>query len=436
MKALPAAFAALFLVVGCVSVGPSETTAPTTAATAAPSLGVTTPAPATETPTVAPTATPAPTPTPTPTPAPTAAPTEEATVVPESVAPSVVPPSSGPSSSDELFADDFSDPSSGWEELDQDFASVTYDSGVLAFRYNDSGAWAFTVRSLDVPESTLVLAADFSPQSDGVFGLLCGDSNSAKFYGAVVGSDGGLVFLETDNGTINVLQRYDEMGLDVSIGGSNPLALECSATPDGVVQMVVGLSKTGPVAVHRESSTGITSFDTTGMYGEASSDGYTLTVDTVAAWGVGGADATMSDGAQMVLAHIPSELQQNCYESPIWNTDAQFVVTCIEQTEGTGAELAQYKQYADADGMNSDYQGTVSAFGVTSTGSCQSGPNEAGWTLNEQPGGRVQCAPQTVGIRFDWTDDQSGILSTLIDFDGSYQDTYNQWQDAGPINPQ
>ena len=64
------------------------------------------------------------------------------------------------------------------------------------------------------------------------------------------------------------------------------------------------------------------------------------------------------------------------------------------------------------------------------------GPNEAEWDVSEQPGGRVQCAPQKVGIRFDWTDDLTNILSSLIDFDGSYKDTYDQWVDAGPIIPQ
>ena len=95
----------------------------------------------------------------------------------------------------------------------------------------------------------------------------------------------------------------------------------------------------------------------------------------------------------------------------MWNSDADFVVTCMLQTDGKAAELAQYLQYAGADGMNSAYQGLVTAFGVESQGSCSSGPNESTWAVNEQTGGRVQCAPQTIGIRFDWTDDLSNILS-------------------------
>ena len=438
LKSLPLAVAALFVVAGCVSVGPTPSSGPSGAVTAAPSVGVPTTAPVTQAPTVAPTVAPTPPPTLAPTlpPVITPAPTEEATL-PPTTEPSGTPGASGsPTTRDLLYNDDMSDPTSGWEELNQDFATVSYDSGVLAMRFNDPQAWAFTVRQLTEANTTLVEEADFAPQSGGLFGLLCGDSASSSYYGAVVSTDGGLVFIETDNGTINVLERHDNLGLDVSIGSSNPMALECSVTVDGAIQMVVGLANTGPVAVYRDAGNGLSAFDVSGLYGEAASDGYTLTVDTAAGWGAGGADGTMSDGAQILFAHIPTNLQSNCYESPIWNTAATYSVTCVLQTQGKGGELLQYKQYADANGMNAGYQDLVTAFGVESQGSCQSGPNESSWAVNEQTGGLVQCAPQFVGIRFDWTDDLTNILSSLIDFDGSYPDTYSQWQDAGPITPQ
>jgi hypothetical protein len=303
---------------------------------------------------------------------------------------------------------------------------------VLAFRYNQNQAWAYTVRHLGAPQTTLVPIADFSPQSDGIFGLLCGNNADAKLYGAVVDTNGGVVFLETDNGTVNVLDRQDKLGLTVTEGSSNPMALECHADGSGGLSLVAALANTGPVAVYRVDSGGPQSLDIVGMYAEAASDGYTLTVDSAAAFGLGGADGTMSDGAKALLAHVPTEFQSNCYESP--STDAaQFVVSCMPQTSGTGAELYRYEQYSDADTMNAAYQERVTNFGVASQGSCQTGPNETEWGIGEQPGGRVQCAPQAVGIRFDWTDDMTNILSSLIDFGGSYKDTYQQWVNAGPL---
>ena len=306
---------------------------------------------------------------------------------------------------------------------------------MLALRFNSNQAWAYSVRALAGPHGTVVQAADLAPQSDGIFGLLCGDTTSQTYYGAVVTTDGALIFIETDNGTVNVLKRFDDLGLDVTVGGSNPMALECAIDNGGSLDMVAGLSGTGPVGVRSESA-GLSAFDATGIYGEASSDGYTLAVDSAAAWGSGGTDGTMSDAADILYQHIPTDLQNNCYESPNWNTDANTVVTCIEQTEGKGAELLQLQQFSAGAGMDAAYQRLVDAFGVESQGSCKSGPNEAQWTVNEQAGGRVQCAPQLVGIRFDWTDDLTSILSSLIDFDGSYQDTYDEWVDAGPIIPQ
>jgi hypothetical protein len=159
-------------------------------------------------------------------------------------------------------------------------------------------------------------------------------------------------------------------------------------------------------------------------------------VDLATAFGVGGSDGTMSNGAQILLAHIPTDFQQNCYESPQFSDAPQYIVSCIPQTSGKGAEIERYEQFADKASMDAAYQDLIDVFGVDSSGSCQSGPNEADWEINEQTGGRVQCAPQTNGIRFDWTDDLTSILSSLIDFDGSYKDTYDSWVNAGPIIPQ
>ena len=53
-----------------------------------------------------------------------------------------------PASRDLLFDDDMTDPSSGWQQLDEDFATISYDSGVLAFRYNQNQSWAYTVRQI------------------------------------------------------------------------------------------------------------------------------------------------------------------------------------------------------------------------------------------------------------------------------------------------
>jgi len=442
-KASLAVLTAVFLVAGCVTVGPSPSGSPGGPASGLPSLGVATPGrvsfPPLPTPVVtpAPVATPTAVPTPTLAPAPSAtpAPTPGGTPEPTSPATAEPTPAGSPdiSQRDLLFDDQMSDPSSGWSPLDQDFVSVTYDTGVLAFRFNSNPAWALSPRQLDSPQTTLVSIGAFMPQSDGFFGSMCGDSVTGDYYGAVVGTDGSLVFVGISNSKVNVLARRDALDLSVPVGSTTLMELECSTNSGGDVSLIVGLPYTGPVAVDVEQGVGPTSFDSVALYGEAASDGYTLAVDEATLYGVGGSDGTMSDGAQGVLSHIPTDFQQNCHESPLFNDTATFVVTCIPQTSGTGAEIEQYKQFASNADMDAAYQDLVSAFGVESTGTCQSGPNETNWTISGTTFGRVQCAPQKAGIRFDWTDDTTAILSSLIDFQGNYSDTYDQWLNAGPL---
>ena len=439
-KLLLAVSTAVFLVAGCVTVGPSASGSPAAAPSGLPSIGAATIAPLSfpPIPTLpALSLPPAPTPTATPTPTPTATPlpTVAGTIHPTSPATSAPTPGGSPgiSERDLLFDDDMSDASSGFSPLNEDFASVSYDTGVLAFRFNSNPAWALSPRQLDGAQTTLVSIGVFLPQSAGYFGSLCGDSTTGDYYGAVVGTDGSLVFISITDNKVNVLVREDTLGLDAAVGSTVPVALECSTNSNGDVSLIAGLAHTGPVAVDVEPSAGPTSFDYIGMYGEAASDSYTLGVDEAVLYGLGGSDGTLSDGAQQVMGHIPADFQQNCHESPLFNDAATYVVTCIPQISGTGAEIEQYRQFASKASMDAAYQDLVGAFGVDSTGTCQNGPNETNWTVNSVTLGRVQCAPQTAGIRFDWTDDTTTILSSLVDFEGSYSDTYAQWIDAGPV---
>jgi hypothetical protein len=201
---------------------------------------------------------------------------------------------------------------------------------------------------------------------------------------------------------------------------------------DGDVTLSAGLSQTGPLTVYTQKAAGPTSFDVVGLYAEALSDGYTLAVDNAAAFGLGGSDGTMSAGAQQLLTHIPADVQTNCSESPLFSDASTYIVDCLLQTSGKGPELAQYEQYDSKDAMDATFQDIVTTFGVASTGTCESGPNETDWSITGTTYGHVQCAPQKVGIRFDWTDDRLNILSSLIDFDGNYKATYDVWVNAGP----
>jgi hypothetical protein len=421
------------LLVGCVTVEPSTTPAPTRGASAAPSIEPTTPAPATASAGPAPTDSPAPTASTSPTAEPTSPPSEEPSAEPTAEAsgtPSSEP--TGPPARDLLFEDAMDDPSSGWSTLSQDFATISFDGDVLAFHFDSGGAWAYTSRSLDLPQAVLRAIGRFEPQDEGAFGMFCGDSTTNTYYGAVVTTDGGLIFLQLTGNNQTTLERHDELGLDVPIGGDATLGVQCTGATDTsglVIEAVIGGD--GPVAVYTQGN-GPATFDLVTAYGEAIADGLNVALARTAAYGL---SEIMSPEADELISHIPLEFQNACAESPVpplFAERASAVVTCIEQTSGDGAEIAEYVQFDSSDLMNAAYQDRIDAFGVASEGTCQSGPNETTWSISGTVYGRVQCAPQDVGIRFDWTDERLSILASLVDFEGDYGPTFDQWVNAGP----
>ena len=119
-----------------------------------------------------------------------------------------------------------------------------------------------------------------------------------------------------------------------------------------------------------------------------------------------------ADGEEL-LGHVPSDWQEQCVDTPSTNA-ATAVVSCFLQTEGTGAELAIFQQFPTAAPMDDTYRDLVDLFGVESEGDCERGPHETTWSVQDETLGRLQCAPQGVGIRFDWTHDQLLILSSRL----------------------
>jgi hypothetical protein len=114
---------------------------------------------------------------------------------------------------------------------------------------------------------------------------------------------------------------------------------------------------------------------------------------------------------------------------------ARFVVSCfLGQPGHSGAEVAEYVQYENVDDMNAAYQQHVQSFPPFGGTDCTSEASEYPYHYSghTEDAGRLLCSDQTVGIRFDWTENRLQILSTLVDLDGSYSDTYSDWLQAGP----
>lgn len=427
-------FSALLVsgLIGCVGVTGGPTQLPSSTA----SLGVTTPLPAsarpTPTPTVAATPTPTVAVTTTPVP-PTAPPTSEPTPFPSSGGPAETPPAQ---TNDLLFLDNMDDPASGWSDLNAELATVAYADSAVRISILRHPAYAYTERDLGAEYGVVLAVGEFNPSAQGSAGLLClatGEAGATGLaYGAVFTPVGGVIFISIDNGQIAVLENNDAVGVTLPVGASTIYGLACAGTSTGALRLVAFGAASGPLTSY-QIDIGPETFRAVGAYGESLEDGFNLDFQTVAVYGIPGSDVAMSPEGQELLTHVPADWQQLCIESPTSGTEAAAVV-CFLQQDGTGVEIASYESYASNEAMDAAYQERVTNYGVEPTGSCQSGPNETTWSIDGVQYGNVQCAPQQVGIRVDWTDTRVGILSTLVDFEGDYGAAYNTWLNAGP-NP-
>ncbi len=391
------------------------------------------------TPSPTPPATPTPTPSPTPpaTPTPTPSPTPPATPTP-TPAPTSVPVDTR----NLLFRDDFSDPSSGWavgEVTDVDGAAVgniAYADGALRFDTNDPGDWIWTLRPTGDTKGTMRLAGEFVPALDGQFGLMC-VSDDGQLFGALVTTTGGWSFVTiTADGPVELLGD-DNAGLDVPVGEPTHLTVECAGLASGKLRMQMWLDGAGPIGMY-EANAGPDSFDSTAVYVEGDSVSFSARLEEISAFGVTGNDGQPNADGQALLTHVPDEWQPNCYQSPV---PAPFgglatanLVCFLGQPGDPGAEVVEFAQYSSREDMEAAYQARISAFGAgDGATTCEQGSGEHEYTIRDVPLGRVLCVDQTRGIRFDWTDDRLNILSTAVDYDGSYSLTYADWKHGGPL---
>lgn len=417
-RALGVCVAVASLLVGCVSIGE-----PSAQPSVGQSVGITTPVPVpSATPSASATATAIPSteePTPSPTAVATSTPTAEPTGTP------------APANADLVFVDNMDDPTSGWGLGSLQSRSVAYAEGALRMTIAEESDAVWSTHVLPAEYSVIRVAAQFTMAARGGVGLMCATPDNV-LYGAEITTRGELLFFSIENGVTNALSPLTDLDLDVQVGEPVLFGLECAGSATGALRLVPVMTDTGPLGIYQVVD-GPSTFSRVAVYSEAFEQGFSADVDPVAAYAIAGSPDGMTPEGEELLTHVPEDWQQTCYESPVTETPTA-IIQCVLQTEGVGVELAQYEQSASNADMDADYQEVIETYGVEPTDSCESGPNETSWNIQGDTFGRVQCAPQKVGIRFDWTDDRLSILSTLIDFDGDYENSYKLWQDAGP-NP-
>jgi hypothetical protein len=338
---------------------------------------------------------------------------------------------------DQLF-DDTLTTNDGWFTGSTGGGTVTFASGQLVLSPTQDGSWEASSRPTGSRSGTLAVAAELMPSSDGIVGVMC-DNAGTDFFGGAVGTDGAWYLLSVEHGGLNVLSHGDAGSVSLPVDEPSLVVVECAAKSTGGLHLELWVGGQGLVATYQQGDAP-ESFDGAAIYAESQSSGFSATLTHAQAFGVANLNGEPSAAAQqLLLDHVPHDWSSSCFEAPVpgaYGTWPDTIVTCFLGKAGqAGAEVAEYAQYSNGDQMDADYQARVAAFPATNdAGTCQDGPTEGAWSYGGQDSdaGRLTCAQQAVGIRYDWTETQLNIMSTLIDFDGSYADTWSDWLKAGP----
>ena len=90
-----------------------------------------------------------------------------------------------------LFKDDFSDTSSGWDQVTTDTGVTDYTDGVYRIYVNETGTDVWANPGLDFTDvSVQVEASMVGGPADNDFGVVCRSMDVSKFYFFVISSDG------------------------------------------------------------------------------------------------------------------------------------------------------------------------------------------------------------------------------------------------------
>jgi hypothetical protein len=279
------------------------------------------------------------------------------------------------------------------------------------------------------------IIGDFRPTNLGRFGVMCA-SGDDQLFGALLGTDGSWAFVTIGAGGAEELFSDHSAGLQVLQGQSNLVALECAGVATGLMRLTLWVGKSGPIATWVQAD-GPQTFDRAATYVESSADTFSVGLDNIIVFGTGIQDGSLSPEGQALLAHVPADWQSSCYQGlrpPYLARTADTVLTCFLPSHD-GAEIAEYASYTSADDMEAAYQSRTDAFGKgDGVNSCADGSGEHTYNFGSgtPDAGRLLCVNQFAGIRMDWTDTRLNILSTLIDFEGSYGATFEDWKVAGP----
>jgi Inner membrane component of T3SS, cytoplasmic domain len=124
-------------------------------------------------------------------------------------APTEPPPATEPAPEEATpvsFADDFSDPGTGWEVFANAAATAGYENGEYVMRILDSAFYATADSGRRVDDAVVhVTARNPARTTNAGFGVICRYRGADDYFVLAIGADGSAAILRRENGELRVL---------------------------------------------------------------------------------------------------------------------------------------------------------------------------------------------------------------------------------------
>jgi hypothetical protein len=131
---------------------------------------------------------------------------------------------------DVLFQDDFSDPSSGWDQVNEEEGTTDYLEGVYRILVNTPSYDIWANPGLEFTDTVIeVEATKAGGPDDNDFGVICRYQNLENFYFFIISSDGYYGIAKVTNGEQELLNMENlQFSEAVNQGdATNEIQVEC-----------------------------------------------------------------------------------------------------------------------------------------------------------------------------------------------------------------
>jgi hypothetical protein len=136
-----------------------------------------------------------------------------------------------------LFQDDFSNPSSGWQQIESSEGSLVYVDEGYRISVNQPHTQVWSTPALNFTDSRVeVLASKVAGEDDNIFGIICRSKVESQFYAFVISSDGYYGIASTQGGRFEFLEKDGMSPSEVIVQGNhaNHLRADCVGSTLGL----------------------------------------------------------------------------------------------------------------------------------------------------------------------------------------------------------